>query len=161
MKNIQSALNTCPAYFILTRRTNSYRTTLKYEHVYLFQLHGVYVKCLLRAYQPLSGTLLAHEVMLLEANEKCNKKTYSAHSSRWFLIAWYRYLRTSFGKFSPSFSSARLSINSAQVIFRPIFWPCKSVFSSIIAQVNVCTASENMRKGGGGTISHSINDDGV
>lgn len=68
-------------------------------------------------------------------------QTYSAHSNGCDLIAWYKYLSTSLGKFSPSFSSARFSINSEHVIFRPMFWPCRSVFKSMMAHVSVCTAS--------------------
>lgn len=66
---------------------------------------------------------------------------YSAHSSGWFLIAWYRCFSTSFGKFSPSFSSLKFSINSEHVIFRPMFCPCRSVLSSMMAHVSVWTAS--------------------
>lgn len=57
-------------------------------------------------------------------------------------MAWYKCFRTSLGKFSHSFKPAKFSINSLHVIFLPIFWPCISVLSNIMAQVKVWTASK-------------------
>lgn len=61
-------------------------------------------------------------------------------------MALYSCFNTSRGKLSPSLSSERFSMNSEHDIFLPIFWPCKSVLSNMIAQVSVCTASRNWKK---------------
>lgn len=89
---------------------------------------------------------LSKQKSICHANDISKYTTHSAHSSGCSLMAWYKYFKISFEKFSPSLSSARFSINSEHVIFLPIFWPCKSVFRSIIAHVSVWTASKKLFK---------------